>query len=430
MAGRGGRKGRGRGRKRGGIESSAEQTSDYSTTLQSSKDEEYVPPPTNFRYPTRQLRALVAKPTTLLSPVRNVITKTARQSPRLNLPKTGLVPNKKPTLSGNGENETPHELKLCASTHPPKDELISNSLAGSSRYSNPEENIGDSLPIGNDYINTITNTNKSVTAGSLDNLPAPITDNFISDQQVDPVPEVIPTPNQNNYVDIEGPTNFTAKSPHSHYPSRTNSNTSIDITEFAKRLHDETDNEVESAPDPGLEDVCGHKVKSEFAPLLRRVFAKHGDITAHTVLESPNILSNYLQQLCRVCEHLERAKFLLIKRAELDSMLADVHDFEKVNLNVGWLRERLDYVTQTWIGYEQYYSLKEELGKYEESIRSVEEKLDGYKSRLCDVQQRIVDVEGELEAKRAKAGPVRNVVLDLKARLKILAKKNLMDGLY
>ncbi|GFP87370.1 hypothetical protein PHJA_000880700 [Phtheirospermum japonicum] len=210
---------------------------------------------------------------------------------------------------------------------------------------------------------------------------------------------------------------------------------SINVTEFAKGFHDDMDEdpdeeeEVESSLEPGFVYVNKHKVKSEMAPLLTRIFDKYGDITIGTDLESPNSVSYYLQQLCHVCEQLEKTNFLELKRLELETIIADVRDFERAKMNVGWLIEKLDFISRTWFNFRRYYDLKQEVGKIDVTIGSMEKQLDVHKSQLLDIQQKIGDGEKELEAKKAQAQRIRNVVVDTNAGVKTLATQNLVVGL-
>ncbi|KAL6558949.1 hypothetical protein OROMI_019299 [Orobanche minor] len=410
MAGRG----RGRPRKKRG-RPPADETCQYSSSLDDSKDEDFVPSSKFSRYPTRSSRAInLSQAATLRSPLRNPVRNVKRSSC---LSSSSLIVPIEESLSGNRDNSIP-EFQHCTSKQPLllyEDNTISNGAAGSSRH----------LPSPD---NTKTKADKSVTSESL-NWSAPISqlvmdlDKFVL--------------HKNNFKTAAGGGGGGGGGNSQQQQQQCLSRTgSFNITEFAKRLHDDDvddedpdEEEVESAPEPGFDFVNGHKVKSEIAPLLKRVFGKYGDITTETDLESPNSLSNFLRQLCGVYEKLERTKFLQLTRPELDGMLADVRDCERVKLNVGWLREKLEFVSGTWTSYRQYSSLKEEVGRYDVSVESVERRMDVLRTELSELQQEISAGEAELAARRAKADRVRAVLVDTKARVENLVKQNLADGL-
>lgn len=214
---------------------------------------------------------------------------------------------------------------------------------------------------------------------------------------------------------------------------------SLNITEFAKRLQDDLDDdpeEVESAFGPAFDCVNGHKVKIEIASLLRAIFEKYGDITTGTDVKSSKILSLFLERVCDIYERLERTTFFDVTCIELNDMLDEVRYFEREKLNVRWLLERLEYISQTKISFQEYLSVKEEEAKYDASIGSLEMELEVYQRELSDlhqkislVQQKITAAKAELVVKRVKADQSKKVVLDIKARVNTLRRQTLVHGL-
>ncbi|GFQ04923.1 hypothetical protein PHJA_002636400 [Phtheirospermum japonicum] len=235
-----------------------------------------------------------------------------------------------------------------------------------------------------------------------------------------------------NHDNPKGPTKSECSSYHS-----------FNVTEFAKRLHDDINedpdevNEAESALGPGFTQVHGHRVKSEIAPLLEGIFVKHGDITAECTLESPELRSHFLGRLCSVYDKLQQAKFPeKITHVELDEMLLVVRDCEKVKINVGWLRARIEYVSDTLTGYYKYLRFKERGAEYEKYVESKEKELGVYEGELaelerkvCLVRQRVCTAREEVVAKRAKAEEMKKMVEEIKTRVKTLRGQTVVHGL-
>ncbi|EYU24088.1 hypothetical protein MIMGU_mgv1a010780mg [Erythranthe guttata] len=202
------------------------------------------------------------------------------------------------------------------------------------------------------------------------------------------------------------------------------------VTEFAQKALDELDE------DP--EEVVSNRfiVKKEVAPLLRAVFDKHGDITSECVLKSPKILSHHLEDLCDIYMKLEGTTLGNITRIELDNMLEQVDDFERVKMNVGWIRKRLEHISRAKKGFLEYIQLKQEAKKDEEASARAEKKVELYTREVCEVKQKLSEVkqklseaEEEVVANKAKADESKRVVLDIHDTILSIVNKSLVDGL-
>ncbi|KAL9147846.1 hypothetical protein ABFS82_12G002400 [Erythranthe guttata] len=212
------------------------------------------------------------------------------------------------------------------------------------------------------------------------------------------------------------------------------------VTEFAQKALDELDEdpeEVVSNVGPAYEFVKERFiVKKEVAPLLRAVFDKHGDITSECVLKSPKILSHHLEDLCDIYMKLEGTTLGNITRIELDNMLEQVDDFERVKMNVGWIRKRLEHISRAKKGFLEYIQLKQEAKKDEEASARAEKKVELYTREVCEVKQKLSEVkqklseaEEEVVANKAKADESKRVVLDIHDTILSIVNKSLVDGL-
>ncbi|GER47535.1 arabidopsis phospholipase-like protein [Striga asiatica] len=352
-----------------------------------------------FAFSQRSIRSSLRKP------IRNV-SRATRASSILNPEVPILNETHQESPPRNEDNAMP---ELNCTSQPSHEDLDSHTPAGSPtqpspvNYS-PQHYLTD---------NTKTNIdNKSISAGaSIDCKHSSIhVDKFILA----------------NEISIEEKKGSPEKSTASN-------NRSFNVTEFARRLHDDAEDdpeeEVESPIEPGFELVHGHKVKTETVPLVERIFEKHGDITSGTHMESPISISNSLEQLCGVCGRLEKSRFVELTLAELDAMLADVRDMERAGLRIEWLRERLEFVSRAWTDYNQYFRLKELVKEYDVSIGGLEKELDAWREQHLEMGRKISGLEDELAAKRERSEVVRSAVVSTRSRVKSLVSKNLVDGL-
>ncbi|XP_011087072.1 uncharacterized protein LOC105168637 [Sesamum indicum] len=320
--------------------------------------------------------------------------------------------------------------------------VISSPDEGTLRY---RYEIGDLKLISKD--NAAPNVDKFVSPGSTDQ-SAPVSKHWLYLDNLN-TNLISQCQGPQDVLDVHRPVSESCRVPHGEerperapltmFLEKARASHSINLTEFARRLQEDLDDdpeEVESAIDPAFDCIYGHRVKIEIAPLLRVIFEKYGDITSESDVGSDTILAFFLERLCAIYRRLEQTSFLDITNIELNDMLDQVRLFEREKLNVGWLREKLEYISQTKIGFQEYLRFKEDEAKHDASIGSLEKELVVYQRELSDLQQKISLVEQkisaaeeDLVAKRAKADQTRKVASDVKARVNTLWKQTLVHGL-
>ncbi|KAK4429948.1 hypothetical protein Salat_1295500 [Sesamum alatum] len=439
-----GRRGRGRGSGRGGAAEETHQDSchlsDNSTNPKSSQHQDCRVSTASPRYPTRRSRAFLAQCATLSlrHPVRSLLIPSQCNSVA---PAPGILNETNDgSVSSNGDDSITSQQ---SPQHPVVSDLAAISSPDEGTLRNRYE-IDDLKLIRKD--NSAPNVDKSVSAGFTDH-SVPVSKHWLD----------LGNLNSNLSSQCQGPQDVLDAYRHvsencrlSHDDERPEKSTtdyvprkrqclsrshSINLTEFARKLQEDLDDdpeEVESAIDPAFECVNGHRVKIEIAPLIRVIFEKYGDITSESDVGSASILAFFLEHLCDIYKRLEQTTIFDITNIELNDMLDQVRLFEREKLNVGWLRERLEYISQTKISFQEYLRFKEDEAKHDASIGSLEKELVDYRRELSDlhqkislVEQKISAAEEDLVAKRAKADQTKKVASDIKARVKTLWKQTL-----
>ncbi|KAL2253476.1 UNVERIFIED_CONTAM: hypothetical protein Sindi_0142300 [Sesamum indicum] len=445
---------RGRRKRGGGVEAAAaEEThqdscrlSHSSTNPKTSHDhQEFVAAsPASPRYPTRRSRAFLAECATLRHPVRSVY-----------IPSSQSHSVTQATRILNETNDgTSDGVDSITSQQPPRHSATLSQfqymqvVSDSAVISSPDEGtlryryeIGDLKLISKD--NAAPNVDKFVSPGSTDQ-SAPVSKHWLYLDNLN-TNLISQCQGPQDVLDVHRPVSESCRVPHGEerperapltmFLEKARASHSINLTEFARRLQEDLDDdpeEVESAIDPAFDCIYGHRVKIEIAPLLRVIFEKYGDITSESDVGSDTILAFFLERLCAIYRRLEQTSFLDITNIELNDMLDQVRLFEREKLNVGWLREKLEYISQTKIGFQEYLRFKEDEAKHDASIGSLEKELVVYQRELSDLQQKISLVEQkisaaeeDLVAKRAKADQTRKVASDVKARVNTLWKQTL-----
>ncbi|KAL3527149.1 hypothetical protein ACH5RR_011805 [Cinchona calisaya] len=199
---------------------------------------------------------------------------------------------------------------------------------------------------------------------------------------------------------------------------------SFSLTEMAQMSNDEffDDVEVESAIDPALVTVHEYRVKEEVAPLVRAILAKHGDIAKDCTLESPRARSLFLEMVCGICQKLEKTRFVDITTFELNVLLRDICDLERMKMDVKWLHQRIDEISYVKCLLRDYSQLKKENARNFELIERKEKE-------LAVLQQKVLLAKDELAAMKTKANESNKKILTTKEKVQSLCQESLMHGL-
>lgn len=194
--------------------------------------------------------------------------------------------------------------------------------------------------------------------------------------------------------------------------------TSLNITEFARRHQDDTDDdldEVNSSLDPAFVFVNGYRVKKEYGPLLSAIFEKYGDITKESEGKPPNIVSFFLERACAIFERLKGMKFSQATQKDLTEMLDEVCFLESQKLNLGWLHEKLVYIRETKKSFRDYLTVKEEGKRSDATIASLRNEMSS--------------IEEKLVVELAKSDQIKKRASDIKAKVNDLWTHSLVHGL-
>ncbi|KAI7735714.1 hypothetical protein M8C21_010878, partial [Ambrosia artemisiifolia] len=84
--------------------------------------------------------------------------------------------------------------------------------------------------------------------------------------------------------------------------------------------------------------VHGYKVKRSNATILEAIFKKHGDIAANCVFKSSSTRTHFLEVVCEVVRQIQTND--MIEMAE--DIERQVSDAEAANINVSWIRARVE----------------------------------------------------------------------------------------
>ncbi|XP_042060324.1 uncharacterized protein LOC121804745 [Salvia splendens] len=145
--------------------------------------------------------------------------------------------------------------------------------------------------------------------------------------------------------------------------------------------------------------IHGYRVKTEFAPLLRAIFDKYGNITSGADVNSPDFVSTSLERICQIYQRLEQTKFIDLTPAELQGMISELRLLESHKLSVGWILDRVEYIAQT---KNSFKDCQPDEARSDALIRRLKKDLEAYEREVCLLQQKILSTKAELLMHKAK----------------------------
>ncbi|KAJ9172684.1 hypothetical protein P3X46_015897 [Hevea brasiliensis] len=154
-----------------------------------------------------------------------------------------------------------------------------------------------------------------------------------------------------------------------------------------------------------------YTIKAEFQPILEAILSKHGDIAANCSLHSLQCRSSFLEIVCGIVHTLQATEIKNLQLLELKSMLSSIRDLESVELEVGWLRQKLNKIIQAMLPVEQCDTLQEFKS---ENIQDIKEM--GRKAEACNADTLTLPKDTE-------------TIPSTDAKLRCFSHKSLVDGL-
>ncbi|XP_025885933.1 uncharacterized protein [Solanum lycopersicum] len=154
-------------------------------------------------------------------------------------------------------------------------------------------------------------------------------------------------------------------------------------------------------------DVHGYKVKVSSGPILTAIFAKYGDIAVNCHYKSLAFRASVLDIVCDVVRRLKTGDF---GSTSIDNMRILVSAAARVKLDVTWLQQYLDEISEE--GYmEKKLSDLMELSKTTMLV-SIAAKKDmiGRNRKVFTAEERLKKAEKRLQKARSRAGQVERSV--------------------
>ncbi|KAK7390817.1 hypothetical protein VNO78_18912 [Psophocarpus tetragonolobus] len=208
---------------------------------------------------------------------------------------------------------------------------------------------------------------------------------------------------------------------------------------FAGDFHDNDDSdgeETESVVSESRVPVGKYHVKESFAPILRSIFEKYGDIGASCHLESVVMRSYYVECVCFVIQELQSTPIMQLTKSKIKELLAIIKDVESAQLHVAWLRSIVDEIAENIDLINEHRVVEMAKADSDREVESLNKELESNLEILAQKEQEVTDIKTRIEEIREgiselelKSSALDNNILSLKSKVDSLDSRSLLDEL-
>ncbi|XP_061364709.1 uncharacterized protein LOC133308125 isoform X2 [Gastrolobium bilobum] len=203
--------------------------------------------------------------------------------------------------------------------------------------------------------------------------------------------------------------------------------------------HDNEDSDGEESESVVSEcriPVGKYHVKESFAPILRSIFDKYGDIGESCHLESVVMRSYYIECVCFVVQELQSTSIMQLTKSKVKELLAILKDVESAQLRIAWLRSIVDEIAENIELINQQRSVEMAKADSDRKVESLRKELESEvetlaqkEQELADIKTRIEDIREQLNELELKSSDLDKNMFSIKSKVDNLDSKSLLDEL-
>ncbi|KAI3441200.1 uncharacterized protein J3R85_002446 [Psidium guajava] len=187
-------------------------------------------------------------------------------------------------------------------------------------------------------------------------------------------------------------------------------------------------NEQDHEPVVSDSHVLGnYRVQESSSSVLKSVIDKYGDIAANCHLKSAAMRSYFLECICSVIQQLRGTEISQLSKSKIKEMQAIVRDVEAAGIDVGWLRNVLDEISEAIQLNKQCREIEivkrhrdadigstrqelelqlEDLAEKEKAVEAAKARVTETKARLSELEQESSELHETMLSIRSKADSV------------------------
>ncbi|KAJ0076563.1 hypothetical protein Patl1_35435 [Pistacia atlantica] len=317
------------------------------------------------------------------------------------------------------------DARNAQSEHNPKKKVDSekNGSFSSEQYSAeiyPQDN-----PFSKEQVKSTQSIPPSGNMISTQSIP-PSGNMMMNNRSKDPPKEIVPV------ADEESPAKHEKDEKHKASPKAEDTGEEIARSPVGSRnfsflgvndVEEDSDDDAESVISDSCVSVGKYQVKASVSSILQTILDKYGDIAANCQLKSNSMRAYYLECLCAVVQELQATSFMQITKAKVKEMLAVVKDVESAQIDVEWLRNILNEISEAIELTTRHQTIErakascdnllvstrtelesqmEDLAVKEKEYQAAKARVAETKTRLCELESESSELEKTIESTRSK----------------------------
>ncbi|KAF7810770.1 uncharacterized protein G2W53_031746 [Senna tora] len=182
--------------------------------------------------------------------------------------------------------------------------------------------------------------------------------------------------------------------------------------------------------------VGRYHVKESYAPILKSIFDKYGDIGASCHLESVAMRSYYVECVCFVVQELQASLTMELTKSKLKELLAILKDVESAQVQVAWLHSILEEITENVELINQRQVVEMAKANCDHEAQTLRKKLELDLESLAQKEQeiaaintQIANTKDRLKELELKSSALEKSMVSIKSKVDRLDSKSLLDEL-
>ncbi|KAF5448996.1 hypothetical protein F2P56_029486 [Juglans regia] len=194
--------------------------------------------------------------------------------------------------------------------------------------------------------------------------------------------------------------------------------------------------EIQSVISDSCVSVGRYHVKESLASILQSIFDKYGDIAASCQLESISLRSYYLECVCTVVKELQSSSIIHLTKAKLKELLAILKDAESSQIDVSWLRGRINEITEDIELIGQHRSIEAAKADCDRDLESTRKELESQmedlslKEKEVDIaKKQVATTRARLSEFELKSSQLNETSLSIRSKIENSPGQSLLDEL-
>ncbi|WCJ39906.1 hypothetical protein M5689_020855 [Euphorbia peplus] len=171
---------------------------------------------------------------------------------------------------------------------------------------------------------------------------------------------------------------------------------------ISRATQDSDDDEIQSVISDSCVSIGKYHVRASAASVLQLILDKYGDIAANCKLESTSLRAYYLECLCSLVQELQSTSYNLLTRSKVKEFLAVLKDVESAQIDVSWLRDILNGLTEAVEINNQQAVAEEAQANCNDLIESTKKELESMMEDLAEKEKAVAEAKARIEETKAR----------------------------